>query len=472
MLMVAVIVLGILLIAGMIYKSSVLSDVLPWFSRLSTEEKNAQIISSGSRLRAPVLDRNGEIVADYSDRDQGSKTLTDDDYIIKKDPYAFSTLLGYTSTRYGVGGGLIEELNQTLTVGTNSFLNIRNNTGNTVKLTIDSELQEYVYELTKSNKGAVVITNSQGEILCLVSTPSYNANEITCDKSEIFTDEKYDGLFYNNAYEYPRVPGSVFKMISSVAISESKLSDVPYLDNGVTYTASGYAIYNSSKVTLGTKITLSKAICYSVNTYFADMMNDVGEKKFNEVAERFLIGQDIELDFTTLKSSFDISDGNDALMASAFGQGKTLLTPLHINMITSAIVTGNLVQPYLIKEVIAPGENGRVIKSTKPSIMKEGIISYETAREIRSGMVNAAKYYGLYEVQYNGESCAIAAKTGTAEVSADSGVTNNYITAYFPANDPQYFITILNVGQGYGSSLAVPLQSICHYIAQNSDKFE
>ena len=455
----------------MIYKSSVLSDVLPWFSKLTTEEKNAQIMNEGSRLRAPILDRNGEVVADYSSRTQGSKTLCDDDYIIKKNPYAFSSLLGYTSTRYGVGGGIIEELNQTLTVGTNSFLNIRNNTGNTVKLTIDSELQEYVYDLTKDNKGAVVITNAQGEILCLVSTPSYNANEITWNKSEIFTDEKYEGLFYNNAYEYPRVPGSVFKMISSVAICESNLSNVPYLDNGVTYTSSGYAIYNSSKVTLGTKITLSKALCYSVNTYFADMVNDVGADKFSEVAERFLVGQDIELDFTTLKSSFDISGGNDALMASAFGQGKTLLTPLHINMITSAVVTGNLVQPYLIKEIIAPGEDGKILKTTKSKVIKSGIVSYETACQIRDGMVDAAAYYGLYDIQYNGKKCSIAAKTGTAEVDRGSGVTNNCITAYFPSDNPEYFITILNVGEGYGSGLAVPLQSICQYIAENAQDF-
>lgn len=455
----------------MIYNSSVLSDIFPWFSKLSTQEKNAQIMNEGSRLRAPILDRNGQIVADYSSRTHGSKTLTDDDYIIKKNPYAFSTLLGYTSTRYGVGGGLIEELNQTLTVGTNSFLNIRNNTGNTVKLTIDSELQEYVYDLTKNNKGAVVITNAQGEILCLVSTPSYNANEITWNKSEIFTDDKYEGLFYNNAYEYPRIPGSVFKMISSVAICESDLSDVPYLDNGVTYTSSGYAIYNSSKITLGTKITLSKALCYSVNTYFADMMNDVGADKFNEVTKRFLIGQDIELDFTTLKSSFDISGGNDALMASAFGQGKTLLTPLHINMITSAVVTGNLVKPYLIKEVITPGEHGKILKTSKPKVIKSDIVSYETASEIRDGMVSAADYYGLYDIQYNGKKYNIAAKTGTAEVERDSGVTNNYITAYFPSDNPEYFITILNVGKGYGSTLAVPLQSICHYLAENAEDF-
>lgn len=470
--MVAVIALGILLIAGMIYNSSILSDTLPWFSRLTTEEKNALIVSDGSRLRAPILDRNGQTIADYTDRSLGSMQLTDDDYLIKRDPYAFSSLIGYSSTRYGIGGGILERLDQTLTVGTNSFLNIRNNTGNTVKLTIDSDLQEYVYELTKDNKGAVVVTNANGEILCLVSTPSYNANEITSDYSDIFTDDKYGSLFFNNAYEYPRVPGSVFKMVSAVAICESGLSDVAYLDNGVTYTPSGYAIYNSSKVTLGTKITLSKAICYSVNTYFADMMNDVGVDKFNEVAGRFFIGKDIELDFTTLHSSFDISGGDNFLMASAFGQGKTLLTPLHMNMITSAIVTGNLVKPYLIKETISPGEGGKVIKSTKPTVMHSQIVSYETACDIREGMVSAAEYYGLRPIEYNGKSCTIAAKTGTAEVSSDSAVTNNCITAYFPSDNPQYFITILNVGVGYGSSLAAPLQSICRYIAQNAENYE
>lgn len=467
--MVLVIVLGVALILGMVYNSSVLSDVLPWFSRLTTEEKNAQIVSAGSRLRAPILDRNGQVISDYPDRTEGSKTLTDDDYLILKNPYAFSTLLGYTSTRYGVGGGIIKELNPTLTVGTNSYLNIRNNTGNTVKLTIDSELQEFVYDLTKDNKGAVVVTNSKGEILCLVSTPSYNANEIMAGESELFSDEKYEALFYNNAYEYPRVPGSVFKMISSVAVCESGLSKVPYYDNGVTYTQSGYAIYNSSKITLGTEITLSKAICYSVNTYFADMLNKAGEAKFNEVADRFLIGQEIELDFATLKSAFDISGGNDQLMSSAFGQGKTLLTPLHINMITSGVVTGNMVEPHIVKEVISPGENGKVLSSTKTNILKSGIVSYETASEIRAGMIDAAKYYGMYDIQYNGKKCAIAAKTGTAEISGESNVTNNYITAYFPADNPEYFITMLNVGVGYGSGLASPLQSICNYIAENND---
>ena len=470
--MVAVILLGIALIAGMIYNSSVLSDIAPWFSRLSTQEKNALIISEGSRLRAPILDRNGEIITDYSDKTQGTKALTDDDYIIKRDPYAFSTLIGYSSTRYGIGGGVLERLNPTLTIGTNSFLNIRNNTGNTVKLTIDSGLQEFAYEVTKSNKGAVVVTNSKGEILCLVSTPSYNANEITSDISDIFTDEKYEALFYHNAYEYPRIPGSVFKIISSVAISESGMSDVPYLDNGVTYTASGFAIYNSSKITLGTKITMSQALCYSVNTYFADMMSDVGLDKFNDVAGRFFVGKDIVLDFTTLKSSFDISGGSDDIMASAFGQGKTLLTPLQINMITSAVVTGNLMKPYLIKEIIAPGEDESVIKATNPIAIRTSIVSYETAKEIRRGMVNAANYYGLFDVDYKGERCTIAAKTGTAEVEPGSNITNNCITAYFPSDNPEYFVTILNVGEGYGSSLAVPLQSICHYIAENAEDFE
>ena len=467
-----VIVLGVALVAGMVYNSSILSDTLPFFSRLTSQEKNAQIIGSGTRLRAPLLDRGGEVIADYADITQDNKELTDDDYIILRDPYAFSSLLGYSSTRYGVGGGIIERFNDTLTVGTNSFLNIRNNTGNTIKLTIESELQEYIYNLTKDSKGAVVVTNSQGEILCLVSTPSYNANEIAAGESDIFTDEKYDSLFYNNAYEYPRIPGSVFKMISSVAICESGLSKVPYLDNGVTYTDSGYAIYNSSKVTYGTKITLSKAMCYSVNTYFADMINTVGAAKFGEVAERFLVGEDIELDFTTLRSTFDISGGNDDLMASAYGQGMTLITPLHINMITSAVVTGNLVKPHLIKEVIAPGEDGKVLKTSKTDVIANGIVSYETATQIRSGMVDAASYYGLRNVQYKGVSCAIAAKTGTAEVKQDSGITNNYITAYFPADNPKYFITMLNVGEGYGSSLASPLQSICQYIANNAENFE
>lgn len=464
--------LGIVLMLGIVYNSSVLSDVLPFFSRLSTAEKNAQIVLGGSRLRAPILDRNGNVITDYSDKTD-NKTLNDDDYIIMRDPYAFSSLIGYSSTRYGIGGGIISKFNSTLTVGTNSFLNIRNNTGNTVQLTIDADLQEYVYNLTKDNKGAVVVTNADGEILCLVSTPTYNANEIKAGESDIFTDAKYEGLFYNNAYEYPRVPGSVFKLISSVVISESGLSKVPYCDEGVTYTDSGFAIYNSSKATLGTQVTLSKAICYSINTYFADVVNTAGAHKFNEVAERFLIGGRLPLDFASISSTFDISgNGNGQLMASAFGQGRTLLTPLHINMITSAVATGNLVEPHLVRRILEPGEDGKVVKTTKPKVLHSNIISYETATEIHDGMVAAANYYGLYDVNYKGERCFIAAKTGTAEVRADSGITNNYITAYFPEDNPQYFITIMDISEAYGSSLAVPLQSICKYVAENEEDFE
>ncbi len=426
----------------------------------------------GSRLRAPIVDRNGNVITDYADK--SDETLTDDDYVIMRDPYAFSTLIGYSSTRYGIGGGIISKFNSTLTVGNNSFLNIRNNTGNTVRLTIDADLQEYVYNLTKDKEGAVVVTNVDGEILCLVSTPTYNANEIKAEESDIFTDAKYDGLFYHNAYEYPRVPGSVFKLISSVVISESGLSNTPYTDNGVTYTDSGSVINNSSKATLGMQLSLSKAICYSVNTYFADLVNEAGADKFKEVVSRFCIGSRLSLDFATISSTFDISDtsGNSQLMASAYGQGRTLLTPLHINMITSAVATGNLVEPHLVKEILAPGEDGKVIKTTKTTVLQSNIISYETAKEIHDGMVAAANYYGLYDLTYKGERCTIAAKTGTAEIRAGSGITNNYITAYFPQDNPQYFITVMDISEGYGSSLAVPLQSICNYIANNAENLE
>ena len=470
-----VIVLGVLLIAGMIYNSSVLSDSFPFLSRLSTEEKNAEIASAGARLRAPVLDRNGNVVADYSDASKdGESTLTDDDYIIKAYPYAYSTLLGYCSTRYGVGGGILESLGSTLTIGTNSFLNIRNNMGNTVKMTVDSELQQYAYNLTKNNRGAVVVTNADGDILCMVSTPTYNSNDIKADESEIFTDEKYEALFYHNAYEYPRAPGSVFKMVSSVAVCESGLSKVPYYDEGVTYTDRGYAIYNSGNYTKNTTITLTKALSYSVNTYFADRINEVGYEKFNEVAKRFWVGEDIKLDFTTLTSNFDTSseNGNEELMASAYGQGKTLITPLHINMITRAVATGDMVKPHIVKQILSPGESGKIVKTIKPEVMTEDIISYDTASEIREGMLEAATNYGLGYVYYKGGYVRIAAKTGTAETDNGDGITNNYITAYFPADDPQYFVTILSVGVGYGSGLAPTLQYLCNYVASNSSSYE
>jgi peptidoglycan glycosyltransferase len=140
-------------------------------------------------------------------------------------------------------------------------------------------------------------------------------------------------------------------------------------------------------------------------------------------------------------------------MQITIGQGRTQMTPLHLNMITSAIANnGVLMAPYLYDTVRS--ENGSVIKrfnnTTAGRLMSEG------EAIVLQGLMESVVKTGT-ATRLDGLSYTAAGKTGSAEYGNIKGESHAWFTGYAPAENPEICITIIIEGAGTGGDYAVPI---------------
>ena len=194
----------------------------------------------------------------------------------------------------------------------------------------------------------------------------------------------------------------------------------------------------------------------SSNVYFMDRALKLGGKSLEDTAESFLLGQDIKLDFITLKSTFDLGNYEENVVAAtAFGQGETLVTPLQMAMIAQSIANdGKMQKPYLIQSVV--NGKGKVIQEGKAELLTK-TMEKSTAKKLRQVMTKAGESYGLSTI--GEEEWQIAAKTGTAE--RGDGTNNAWLVTFAPANDPQYVIVVNRLKtKQIGKTLAPIVESL------------
>lgn len=367
-------------------------------------------------------------------------------------PKAFGSLLGYWSLVYGTSG-IEKTYNKELATsecGRNSEL-----IGSTVRLTIDSGLQTYAYNQIADKTGSVVVLNAKtGEILALTSSPSFNGNKIDEEWENL---NQTEGIFTSNAFQNGAIPGSVFKIITSAAILENKLEHEVVKDKG-SLKVDGREISNANGAAYG-DLTFEDGFKNSSNVYFMTMGLRMGADTLEQTMKRFLIGEDIPLDFTTLRSNLDFDDYSDNMIATtAFGQGKTLITPLHMAMIVQSIANeGNMLKPYVVSSVT--NGKGQITKEGKIEALTT-TVSPKIASEIKNVMTKTGEKYDMISLQNGGK---IAAKTGTAQ--RGDGTNNGWMVSFAPADNPQYVVCINNLGvKEYGISLKDETEALYEYL--------
>ena len=244
-------------------------------------------------------------------------------------------------------------------------------------------------------------------------------------------------------------------LYSALASTNGKITDAyTYNDEGVFISSNGTKLFNWAKREYGL-IDYVEALKVSSNAYFANLaVNTVGASQLLKTAnEFFLYNQEIELDFTTIKSTFALSDySNDALIASnAIGQGKTTTSPLHLCMIVNALSNGDFVKPYLIKSIdTASGKN--VYKTKTETISK---LNSDYTKIIKEALSETADSYGLSS-KYD-----IIAKTGTADTPI--GVRTSIMVS-----TGEYSIVINRNNSGNNSKeLANEAQKIIDFLEKN-----
>lgn len=390
-------------------------------------------------IRGSILDRKGQPLA-WSETPGGERN-----YFYS---HSLSNLVGYWSKIYGTYG-LENTLNADLVHSASAKEEKR---GADVTLTLDRELQEEAYQAIADFTGSVTVLDAKtGEILALASSPTFNVSALEEEWEEISQKE---GVFYSNAFQNPVAPGSVFKLVTSKEILENGIDKEKVEDSG-KLVINGQTIRNYNGNAYGS-ISFEEGFVKSSNVYFMDRALKLGGKSLEETAESFLLGQDIKLDFITLKSTFDLGNYEENVVAAtAFGQGETLVTPLQMAMIAQSIANdGKMQKPYLVQSVV--NGKGKVIQEGKAELLTK-TMEKSTAKKLRQVMTKAGESYGLSTI--GEEEWQIAAKTGTAE--RGDGTNNAWLVTFAPANDPQYVIVVNRLKtKQIGKTLAPIVESL------------
>lgn len=327
--------------------------------------------------------------------------------------------------------------------------------GADIELTIDPAIQKAAFDaIPDGQKGSVVVTDPRdGRILAMASKPTYDANDLSVQNSDQVSKnraklESVPGLSVNwNPAVYDRVsPGSSFKLLTLIAGLETgdfKI-DGSY-DNPPSWSPPGTK-KELKNFSIGicssqpNKASLSFIVAQSCNTPFAQGVQKIGTEKMKEVTDRFGFGEKPDwLGLAPTSASTWPENPDPAQLAySSIGQFDVQTTALQMNMVAMGIANdGVIMRPQLIKQVTSP--DLRVLKRFKAEEYGRGMSS-EVAQDmtklmrepVKSGTATRARVPGV----------DLAAKTGTADIG-ESGKVNGWITGFFPADDPQYAVTVV-----------------------------
>ena len=303
--------------------------------------------------------------------------------------------------------------------------------GNDLKITIDSTVQKQVYEQMKNDKGFFVIMEPKtGELLALVSTPTYNSNDfvvgLTTDKWNDLNNDERRPLYNRFIQKY--CPGSTFKPITG-AIGVTTGSINPNEDLGYQGTSwkkdSSWGNYNITTLTAysGPK-NLQNAIMYSDNIYFAQEVLKIGVENFTNSLNKLGFNTQLDFPLTLAKSQYSRDngttiEGETKLADSGYGQGDILVNPIHMAAIYSAFANdGNMIKPHI---EYSEEKNGEILVENAFSKEAADIIESDLIKVVESGTASDMKIEGV----------TIAGKTGTAELKTSADDTESGTLGWF-----------------------------------------
>lgn len=302
--------------------------------------------------------------------------------------------------------------------------------GEDVKITIDSKLQRDFYNQMKDDKGLFVAMSPEtGELLALVSTPSYNSNDFILG----FTTEEWNALNNDermplyNRFKQAYCPGSTFKPITAaIALTDRVINE----NETFTYTGTSWQNDKSWGDYYVTTLTeypedknVKNALIRSDNIFFAQLSMKIGKTGMSKHLDNLGFNENLEFPISLKKSQYlnEEKEMTDLKLANTgYGQGDVLVNPVHMASIYSAFVNnGNMLKPYL------------EYKDGEKVVLKENVFSEEAVKivsnalkdvvESPNGTANDAKIAGLEMI----------GKTGTAELKKSKEDTQSGTLGWF-----------------------------------------
>lgn len=397
------------------------------------------------------------------------KGIIVDDRPARVYPYKESTsiMIGYVQDNQGVSG-LEESLNDTLKGKDGAEIYIDTNgkikeiirkkeeiDGNDVKLTIDVEKQKSIYEELKEDKGLVVSINyNTGEVLSLVSTPSYDANKLIMGISEKEWNEiqNNDANPMFNRYLSTYVPGSTIKpIIGAVGVSNNAFTiDEDFGTSGKKWQpdSSWKDFYITTLEQYSEPANLENALIYSDNIYFAKAALKIGKNNIEQGLNNFGFNSKIDFIQNVEDSTYGKLDNDKTIATTGFGQANVMVNPILMASIYSCFANrGNMVKPYILYE--SDDEN-------KTKLFKENVITEELANKIKEYLIEVVEKGSGKRCKIDGKT--IAGKTGTAEIKTSQSDKNGKENGWFDTFDEYgnlYICMIEDVKDREGSKYIV-----------------
>ncbi len=484
-----------------------------YFRRLADENRVRRVKLPAARGR--IFDRHGEILADNDVRylNEDSEDLPREqalkmqaaDQVVKKQwlrDYPLTEksahLLGYLGEasekevkagKYELGdwvgrGGVEEHYNEHLSgqsggkwieVGAQGKilreLGIKEPvSGEDLTLTISKKWQESAYTaLSNKGKGAVIVLDPHtGEVLALVSYPSFNPNKFTKNQDSPKISEWLSGdglVMMNRAISGAYPPGSVFKMIPAIAGLEEEVVDAQkeIEDTGVLRVGE-WEYKNWYWIDYGRTegmVNLVKAIKRSNDIYFYKVGEWLGVDNLVKWMKKFNLGSKTGLDLPGEVSGFVPTrnwkleeKGERWYLGNTYhlsiGQGDLTVTPLQVALETAAVVNGGKIcDPHV---AMKSNVNCRMlnVKSENLDLAKQGMV------EACADGGTAFPFFDFH-AEDSPRQGRVGCKTGTAEVSVNSQDTHAWFTLFYPADKPKVVITVLLERGGSGSYDAAPV---------------
>ncbi|MCL2356897.1 MAG: penicillin-binding transpeptidase domain-containing protein [Defluviitaleaceae bacterium] len=343
--------------------------------------------------------------------------------------------------------------------------------GSDIRLTIDADIQRQLYEIFAEDKSASVATNPlTGEVLALVSSPSYDPNDfvrgMTTGMWTALNEDENLPLF--NRFRATFSPGSTMKAVTAAIGVDGGYfhPDEDFGRSGLRWqlNESWGRFFVTTVREYNEPANLNNAMAWSDNIYFAKATLRIGAESFAGGLRGLGFGERIPFEygmFSSIVSRSGEFSSDIQLADSGYGQGEILMNPVHLAVIYGAFVTGgNILEPRLVLENPYPGRTGEPPAEQSvgsPQIWIQGAFSPETAGVVLKSLIFAVDYGTGRNARIPGT--VLAGKTGTAELKDAQGDEDGrelgwfvLLTADENAENPLLVVSMVEDVQGRGGS--------------------
>ena len=420
---------------------------------ISDEHNPRQALLARQNIRGNILSEDGQILA-VTNVVQGEEVRVYPFGELFAHVVGFSTM-GKTGIENTMNMNLVTS-NASLTSKVDNDINGSKDRGDTVVTTLDVNLQKVANDSIGYYKGAVVVTEVKtGKILAMVSRPCFDPNEIENEWEDIVADTK-SSVLLNRATQGLYPPGSTFKILDLLEY----VKENPNNYEAYGYQCNGVYNYDGRKITCyhGTVHgyqSLRSSFANSCNCSFANIAMTVDRESFASTLKNMMFDSPLPINLEYSRSHTPITaDAEDGeVVQGSIGQGKTTITPLHLNLITSAIANkGMLMNPMLVDHI--ENSEGNVLK-TYESVPYKRLMEERQAQILADYMhsvVTSGTGSFLKSAPYSS-----AGKTGSADIDSTKDSSHAWFTGFAPYEDPEIAVTIIIEGAGTGGTYAVPI---------------